>query len=283
MFSRLWSDVESDWSPVHDAAFSGRVSTLQRLIAQVPSCLTARCSCLSLSFHLTLGDWRDLCALQGGCVNLNTLDRVSPLHGACGQGHAGCAKLLVENGANVSEKKDSGSKLHWLVTVSGGLKTRKTLVCQLQYATHSSIFSSLLRFSAGYSLVPVCSCMWKNNTMATPTGWHVDGLQSATVGHQNKAGVAASLGHFLSRWQRTKCSFISWGESVYCHFLKLWPDLIVINRRNFRLLFCRVFNHIHVTPEHSLFHWLMRLMWYWCKHRTKNDQNKDTWWRTNPV
>lgn len=28
-------DVESDWSPVHDAAFSGRLSALQRLIAQV--------------------------------------------------------------------------------------------------------------------------------------------------------------------------------------------------------------------------------------------------------
>ncbi|XP_075896404.1 ankyrin repeat and SOCS box protein 9-like [Nelusetta ayraudi] len=74
----LMSDVESDWSPIHDAAFSGRVLALQRLIA------------------------------QGSCVNLNTLDRVSPLHGACVQGHTGCAKLLVENGANVNSSTVDG-------------------------------------------------------------------------------------------------------------------------------------------------------------------------------
>ncbi|KAF3843184.1 hypothetical protein F7725_002033 [Dissostichus mawsoni] len=69
----LMSDTESDWSPIHDAAFNGRVLALQRLIA------------------------------QGVCVNLNTLDQVSPLHGACLQGHTACAKLLMENGANVSK------------------------------------------------------------------------------------------------------------------------------------------------------------------------------------
>lgn len=31
----LQPDVESDWSPIHDAAFNGRVLALQRLIAQV--------------------------------------------------------------------------------------------------------------------------------------------------------------------------------------------------------------------------------------------------------
>lgn len=40
-------------------------------------------------------------------MNLNTLDQVSPLHGACSQGHAACAKLLVERGANVSHIKAS--------------------------------------------------------------------------------------------------------------------------------------------------------------------------------
>lgn len=34
-FSCLHLDVESDWSPIHDAAFNGRVLALQRLIAQV--------------------------------------------------------------------------------------------------------------------------------------------------------------------------------------------------------------------------------------------------------
>ncbi|XP_023271583.1 ankyrin repeat and SOCS box protein 9-like [Seriola lalandi dorsalis] len=74
----LMSDVESDWSPIHDAAFNGRVIALQRLIA------------------------------QGTCVNLNTLDQVSPLHGACIQGHATCAKLLMENGANVNSSNVNG-------------------------------------------------------------------------------------------------------------------------------------------------------------------------------
>ncbi|XP_054887350.1 ankyrin repeat and SOCS box protein 9-like [Poeciliopsis prolifica] len=74
----LMSDVEADWSPIHDAAFNGNVLRLQRLID------------------------------QGTCVNLNTLDQVSPLHGACLQGHANCAKLLVENGANVNNTTVDG-------------------------------------------------------------------------------------------------------------------------------------------------------------------------------
>uniref|UniRef100_A0A3B4TFT1 Ankyrin repeat and SOCS box containing 5b n=1 Tax=Seriola dumerili TaxID=41447 RepID=A0A3B4TFT1_SERDU len=77
-FMCLHLDVESDWSPIHDAAFNGRVLALQRLIA------------------------------QGTCVNLNTLDQVSPLHGACIQGHVTCAKLLMENGANVNSSNVNG-------------------------------------------------------------------------------------------------------------------------------------------------------------------------------
>ncbi|XP_040003572.1 ankyrin repeat and SOCS box protein 9-like [Xiphias gladius] len=78
-FSNPWmSDVESDWSQIHDAAFNGRVLALQRLIS------------------------------QGQCVNLNTLDQVSPLHGACIQGHVACAKLLMENGANVNSSTVDG-------------------------------------------------------------------------------------------------------------------------------------------------------------------------------
>ncbi|XP_042350986.1 ankyrin repeat and SOCS box protein 9-like [Plectropomus leopardus] len=74
----LMSDFESDWSPIHDAAFNGRVLALQRLIT------------------------------QGTSVNLNTLDQVSPLHGACLQGHVACAKLLVENGAIVNSSTVDG-------------------------------------------------------------------------------------------------------------------------------------------------------------------------------
>ncbi|XP_071395073.1 ankyrin repeat and SOCS box protein 9-like isoform X1 [Centroberyx affinis] len=74
----LMSDIESDWSPIHDAAFNGRILTLRSLIA------------------------------QGTCVNLSTLDQVSPLHGACIQGHVACTKLLVENGANVNSPTVDG-------------------------------------------------------------------------------------------------------------------------------------------------------------------------------
>ncbi|XP_023150860.2 ankyrin repeat and SOCS box protein 9-like isoform X2 [Amphiprion ocellaris] len=74
----LMSDVASDWSPIHDAAYNGRILALQRLIA------------------------------QGTCVNLHTLDKVSPLHGACMQGHTACAKLLMENGANVNSSTADG-------------------------------------------------------------------------------------------------------------------------------------------------------------------------------
>ncbi|RVE57904.1 hypothetical protein OJAV_G00204010 [Oryzias javanicus] len=74
----LMSDVESDWSPVHAAAFNGQLLTLQRLVA------------------------------QGVCVNLSTLDRVSPLHGACMRGHTACAELLLENGADVNSSTADG-------------------------------------------------------------------------------------------------------------------------------------------------------------------------------
>ncbi|XP_058706615.1 ankyrin repeat and SOCS box protein 11 isoform X3 [Poecile atricapillus] len=59
----------ADRSPLHDAAFQGRLLSLKTLIA------------------------------QGFNVNLVTTDRVSALHEACLGGHVACAKLLLENGA----------------------------------------------------------------------------------------------------------------------------------------------------------------------------------------
>ncbi|XP_061696757.1 ankyrin repeat and SOCS box protein 9-like [Syngnathoides biaculeatus] len=74
----LMSDVEADWTPVHDAAANGRTQTLRRLVA------------------------------QGACVNLNTLDRVTPLHGACVRGHAASVKILLQHGANVNSSTLDG-------------------------------------------------------------------------------------------------------------------------------------------------------------------------------
>ncbi|KAM4701858.1 ankyrin repeat and SOCS box protein 11-like [Discoglossus pictus] len=62
----------ADRSPLHDAAFHGRLLTIKTLIA------------------------------QGFNVNLLTIDRVSPLHEACLGGHVACAKALLENGAYVN-------------------------------------------------------------------------------------------------------------------------------------------------------------------------------------
>lgn len=50
---------------------------------------------------LKANPWWPICS-QGTCVNLSTLDRVSPLHGACVRGHLACADALIQNGANVS-------------------------------------------------------------------------------------------------------------------------------------------------------------------------------------
>ncbi|XP_063039209.1 ankyrin repeat and SOCS box protein 11 isoform X3 [Melospiza melodia melodia] len=62
----------ADRSPLHDAAFQGRLLSLKTLIA------------------------------QGFNVNLLTTDRVSALHEACLGGHVACAKVLLENGAQVN-------------------------------------------------------------------------------------------------------------------------------------------------------------------------------------
>ncbi|KAI1899332.1 hypothetical protein AGOR_G00060700 [Albula goreensis] len=68
----LMCDFESDWSPLHDAAYHGRLLSVRALIG------------------------------QGTSVNLVSLDRVSPLHVACLQGHTACAKLLIDHGAQVN-------------------------------------------------------------------------------------------------------------------------------------------------------------------------------------
>ncbi|KAM8976863.1 ankyrin repeat and SOCS box protein 11 [Pelodytes ibericus] len=62
----------ADRSPLHEAAFHGRLLSVKTLIA------------------------------QGFNVNILTIDKVSPLHEACLGGHVSCAKVLMENGAHVN-------------------------------------------------------------------------------------------------------------------------------------------------------------------------------------
>uniref|UniRef100_A0A674I6X5 Ankyrin repeat and SOCS box protein 11 n=1 Tax=Terrapene triunguis TaxID=2587831 RepID=A0A674I6X5_9SAUR len=68
VFACSWADR----SPLHEAAFQGRLLSLKTLIA------------------------------QGFNVNIVTIDRVSALHEACLGGHVACAKVLLENGAQVN-------------------------------------------------------------------------------------------------------------------------------------------------------------------------------------
>uniref|UniRef100_A0A3B5Q917 Ankyrin repeat and SOCS box protein 11 n=1 Tax=Xiphophorus maculatus TaxID=8083 RepID=A0A3B5Q917_XIPMA len=65
------TDTCSDRTPLHEAAYQGRLLHLMTLIA------------------------------QGFQVNTLTLDGVSPLHEACLTGRYACAKVLLDNGANV--------------------------------------------------------------------------------------------------------------------------------------------------------------------------------------
>ncbi|CAJ0923136.1 unnamed protein product [Ranitomeya imitator] len=62
----------ADRSPLHDAAFHGRLLTVKTLIA------------------------------QGFNVNILTIDRITPLHEACLGGHVSCAKVLLENRARIN-------------------------------------------------------------------------------------------------------------------------------------------------------------------------------------
>ncbi|XP_056246039.1 ankyrin repeat and SOCS box protein 11 [Seriola aureovittata] len=74
----LMADSWSDRTPLHEAAYQGRLLHLRSLIAQ--------------GFH----------------VDTLTMDRVSPLHEACLGGHYACAKFLLDNGANVEAVSTDG-------------------------------------------------------------------------------------------------------------------------------------------------------------------------------
>ncbi|XP_031150829.1 ankyrin repeat and SOCS box protein 11 [Sander lucioperca] len=75
----LMADFWSDRTPLHEAAYQGRLLHLRSLIAQ--------------GYH----------------VDTLTMDRVSPLHEACLGGHYACAKFLLDNGANVEVVSTDGA------------------------------------------------------------------------------------------------------------------------------------------------------------------------------
>ncbi|KAM7380456.1 hypothetical protein PAMP_003749 [Pampus punctatissimus] len=133
----LMSDIESDWSPIHDAAFNGHVLTLQRLIAQVnhstvdgqsplsEACARGHVTCVSL-------------LLQHGATPLGTNQSNSPIHTAAAKGHPECIETLVQYGADVDQYIDqSGSPLHAACSNQHLNSVRKLL--QLGASVNSSV------------------------------------------------------------------------------------------------------------------------------------------------
>uniref|UniRef100_A0A8C4RKI2 Ankyrin repeat and SOCS box protein 11 n=1 Tax=Erpetoichthys calabaricus TaxID=27687 RepID=A0A8C4RKI2_ERPCA len=107
----------ADRSPLHEAAFHGRLLSLKTLIA------------------------------QGFNVNIVTIDRVSPLHEACLGGHVACAKVLLENGANVNSVTIDGVTPLYNACCSGSAacvnvlleyKAKPQLECQLPSPIHEA-------------------------------------------------------------------------------------------------------------------------------------------------
>ncbi|XP_045910170.1 ankyrin repeat and SOCS box protein 9-like isoform X2 [Micropterus dolomieu] len=133
----LMSDVESDWSPIHDAAFNGRVLALQRLIAQVNSstvdgqtplseaCALGHVTCVSL-------------LLQHGATPLGTSYTSFPIHRAAAKGHSECIEPLVQYGADVDQYVDQlGTPLH-VACSNQHLSTARKLL-QLGASVNSSV------------------------------------------------------------------------------------------------------------------------------------------------
>uniref|UniRef100_A0A803SU97 Ankyrin repeat and SOCS box containing 5 n=1 Tax=Anolis carolinensis TaxID=28377 RepID=A0A803SU97_ANOCA len=100
----------ADRSPLHEAASQGRLLSLKTLIA------------------------------QGYNVDALTIDQVTPLHEACLGDHVGCARLLLEAGANVS-----------IISSCANVQKGKFLETPLHAAARQSnpeIISMLLDFGA---------------------------------------------------------------------------------------------------------------------------------------
>ncbi|KAF7665633.1 hypothetical protein LDENG_00137120 [Lucifuga dentata] len=113
----LMADSWSDRTPLHEAAYQGRLLPLRALIAQ--------------GFH----------------VDTLTMDGVSPLHEACLGGHYACAKFLLDNGANVEAVSTDGATPLFNSCSSGSAACVRLILqhnafihasCQLSSAIHEA-------------------------------------------------------------------------------------------------------------------------------------------------
>ncbi|XP_030057982.1 ankyrin repeat and SOCS box protein 9 [Microcaecilia unicolor] len=114
--SNPWmSDFVSDWSPMHDAAFHGRLLVLNKLINQGCSVNLITADGVSPLHEACLGG-RLACASvllkHGAKVDSATIKWHTPLFNACVSGSAACVNLLVQHGANLHTACDLVSPIH---------------------------------------------------------------------------------------------------------------------------------------------------------------------------
>ncbi|XP_071425688.1 ankyrin repeat and SOCS box protein 11 isoform X2 [Pithys albifrons albifrons] len=88
----------ADRSPLHDAAFQGRLLSLKTLIAQ--ACLGGHVACAKVLLE------------NGAQVNAVTIDGITPLFNACCSGSAACVNMLLEFGAKPQPGNHLASPIH---------------------------------------------------------------------------------------------------------------------------------------------------------------------------
>ncbi|KAK2905948.1 ankyrin repeat and SOCS box protein 11 [Channa argus] len=155
-YNSLMADSWSDRTPLHEAAYQGRLLHLRTLIAQ--------------GFH----------------VDTLTMDRVSPLHEACLGGHYACAKFLLDSGANVdavstdgvtplfnSCRSGSAACVRLILQHSGSINTTHQLASPIHEAAnkdHRECLELLLSFGAQIDMeLPVVGTPLYSACMARAT------------------------------------------------------------------------------------------------------------------
>ncbi|XP_010184540.1 PREDICTED: ankyrin repeat and SOCS box protein 11 isoform X2 [Mesitornis unicolor] len=88
----------ADRSPLHDAAFQGRLLSLKTLIAQ--ACLGGHVACAKVLLE------------NGAQVNAVTIDGITPLFNACCSGSVACVNMLLEFGAKPQHRNHLPSPIH---------------------------------------------------------------------------------------------------------------------------------------------------------------------------
>lgn len=173
------SDSWSDRTPLHEAAYQGRLLHLRSLIAQV--------NLLRVFLHMYTHNAQHICGciwqccplwspLQGFHVDTLTMDRISPLHEACLGGHYACAKFLLDNGANVRTQSvfslKTGLFLDCLWSKAGGMTeqilNKKSLkfdfvIPEVFFCTKRTDLSTDLRYLSGERhLLYMSSNIWES-------------------------------------------------------------------------------------------------------------------------